>query len=589
MAGLVNHISSDGPSVIGIDVMFSERESLPADAELADAIKKAGNVVLATAFIVPERISGKASIKPASADVPDFLWDSAFMQLKSVTDIDWRKWAVKPDKVIPPLQEFSQNASLGHVYSSPDLDGVLRWGYTYVNFGDDCYPQLALQMARVMLGISMKDMILYGGSGIRLGDAFINTDLSGRVLIDYKSSETIDRTVSASDVLRGRLPQGYFHKKAVFIGTSALATYDQKVTPLSANATGVSINANLLENILDNKFIEKSPNFIEIATIVISGILLGLLLPSMGALGGSLIALSLILLYSTFATYMLVYRHLWIYLVLPVSNMFTVFFGQTIIRFFIEEKKAREIRGIFSRYVSPKIVEALITDSDSARLGGEQREITVLFSDVVGFTNLSEKLPPEEVVKRLNEYFNDMVGIIFEHDGTLNKFIGDALMAFWGAPIAQPDHAALAVRCALDMVKRMSELQAQWEAEGKTVIDIGIGINTGEVLVGNIGAEGKQMDYTIIGDNVNLGSRVEALTRKYKVKVLATEFTVERCKPAIESGTLDGTPLFRGIESVVVKGKEQPVGIYSVEATQPGVKAIVTAPEVDKVTVYKEK
>ncbi len=178
---------------------------------------------------------------------------------------------------------------------------------------------------------------------------------------------------------------------------------------------------------------------------------------------------------------------------------------------------------MFSSYVTERIVNELIKNPDMAKLGGERREITLLFSDVRGFTSFSEKHTPEEVVSILNEYLGAMTGIVFKWEGTLDKFIGDAILAFWGAPMHQENHAELAVKCALEMVSTLRQLQQKWPSEGKPALDCGIGINTGEVIVGNIGAEGKKMDYTIIGDHVNLGSRIESLTRKYNVHILMTD------------------------------------------------------------------
>jgi adenylate cyclase len=203
--------------------------------------------------------------------------------------------------------------------------------------------------------------------------------------------------------------------------------------------------------------------------------------------------------------------------------------------------------------VSKRIVDELIRDPSKAKLGGDRKEISVLFSDIRGFTSFSEKHQPEEVVTQLNEYLGAMTNIVFEYDGTLDKFVGDAVMAFWGAPLDQADHAERACRCALAMIGNLQELQKKWESEGKYVIDIGIGINTGDMIVGNMGAEGKKMDFTVIGDNVNLGARLEGLTRKYNNHIIISEFTYSKVKDIVKVNELG---------SVTVKGKEQPVVIY---------------------------
>jgi adenylate cyclase len=214
---------------------------------------------------------------------------------------------------------------------------------------------------------------------------------------------------------------------------------------------------------------------------------------------------------------------------------------------------------MFSSYVSKRIVDELIRDPSKAKLGGDRKEITVLFSDIRGFTSFSEKHQPEEVVSLLNEYLGAMTQIVFEHDGTLDKFVGDAIMALWGAPVGQPDHAERACRCALAMIRKLEELQGKWTAEGRYAIDIGIGINTGDMVVGNMGAEGKKMDYTVIGDNVNLGARLEGLTRKYNNHIIISAFTYGKVKDIVKVNELG---------AVTVKGKEQPVVIYDLVGIQ---------------------
>ena len=228
-------------------------------------------------------------------------------------------------------------------------------------------------------------------------------------------------------------------------------------------------------------------------------------------------------------------------------------------------KKEEIVRTNLSRYLSPQIVEDIIKKDVQVNLGGDRRVVTVLFMDMIGFTSLSERLQPEEVVAILNEYFTEMSEAIFRWEGTLDKFAGDQIMAFWGAPTEQPDHAELAVRCAVDVSRRLDELRKRWEKEGKPVLDSGIGINTGEALVGNIGVEGKKMDYTVIGDNVNLAARVEKLTRQYKTRILFTEYTFAHIEDCLKSDRLGHIKL-TDLAEVKVKGKEKGVRIYKLES-----------------------
>jgi len=233
---------------------------------------------------------------------------------------------------------------------------------------------------------------------------------------------------------------------------------------------------------------------------------------------------------------------------------------------------------MFSSYVSPKIVKELIENPDKARLGGERRVVTLLFSDIIGFTSLSERRQPEEVVSLLNEYFKEMADIIFRWDGTLDKFVGDEIMALWGAPLEQPNHAELALRCALNMSEKLNELQEMWRQRGSDTFDVGIGLNTGEVIIGNIGATGKKMDYTAIGDHVNLAARVEQLTRQYGTRILITENTYAHVEPLIKKGLLGHFEL-NELAKVKVKGKENEVKILGLK----GLKQVELPPEADVV------
>lgn len=565
MAGLVDRIADDHPKVIGIDILFSEEEGVLADARLAGSLKQAGNVVLAAAFPLLEKEASAAHETP-----PDYLWDTAFMSVKSVPGIDWKRWSVRASGVIPPQAEFAAVASLGHVTTYQDMDGVLRWEILAINLGQDLYPAFALQVARIAKGIPPEKMGVDGGSAITLGDRVIATDLAHRVLVNYYGKEQAYRYYSATDILHNRVADGLFKGKIVLLGTSAIATYDQKVTPFSANYPGVEKNATVVQNILDDSFIRRSPGIIELVIILATGLLLILILPRLSPGGGVLFGFLLALAYIGAASYAFVYHDLWMNLVLPTSNMLGIMTTGTITKLFIEERRARDIRAMFSCYVSPKIVETLINNPERAKLGGDRRIATILFSDMIGFTSISERLPPEEVVNMLNEYYQEMATIIFRWDGTLDKFIGDEIMALWNAPTDQPNHAELAIRCALHMSDRLDKLREGWNLRGLP-IDCGIGINTGAVLIGNIGLQGKKMDYTAIGNHVNIAARVEKLTRQYGSRILLTQATLDML-----AGIKFGHMQYVEHEPVLVKGKEEPVRVYELKSIP-----LETAPEAE--------
>jgi adenylate cyclase len=617
-ARLVEGIAQRGAKVIGLDVIYSEPEvtelkrSLQAvrasaqaagatqavrgvldqklkeadtDAQFEESVSKAGNVVLALPLVVPV----SDSCRQVEMAPPKYITSTLFMMVKQASS----GAALEPQcatSAVPPLRQFAAAAaSLGHVYTIPDRDGVTRYEYLAVRYGDDrdYYPSLGLEVARIYLGVPRDHMSLTLGEGVRLDRILIPTDQKARMLINHVGKEQSFRYVSATDVIHGRVAPDAFAGKAVFVGTAALGTYDQKTTPFSANFPGVEKNATVAENIITQQFLEQSvyDKPIDLALVLLFGFGLGLYLPKMRALPGATLAAAAFLGYAAVAQYLFVAQGLLLAVVFPLFTILTVFVAVTVLRFMTEEKQAKEVRAMFSSYVSPRIVEELIKDPAKARLGGQRKELTMLFSDVKGFTTLCEQHAPEQVVPLLNEYLTAMTEVVFHWNGTLDKFIGDAVVAFWGAPVDQPNHVELALKCALHMRRRLSELQEGWKARGLPMLDNGIGINTGPALVGNIGAEGKKMDYTMIGDHVNLAARAEGLTRKFNVSIVITEYTAEQLK-----GLLDRTHIqdelgrvgrvdLRRLAIVKVKGKAKPVGIYGLTSRGHGEQSVVTEDE----------
>ena len=584
MADLVNKVSSGKPKVIGIDIMFTERESREIDDRLAAAFKNAGNVVLATPFEVADAVEKPSAVPPP----PDFVEDAAFMTIRTVPGIKWKELSIKSVKVTPPLEEFSKAATLGQVSNLYDMDGVLRREILYVNYGDDCYPSFSLQIARIASKLTMKDLVLYGGSSIELGGNIIRTDLSGRNIINYRGKENTYQQISASDLISGRLSPDKLKDKIIFIGTSAQGTFDQKITPFSANFPGVEKNATVVDNILKNDFVRRSPYTVEIIVIIITTLLLALSLPRLNAKSGVILSSALIVSYIIPCSVALIYYNFWLNATYPILNMGFISAAGIISRWISEEKHSRQIRAMFSSYVTERLVDEMIRHPEMAQLGGHKREITVLFSDVVGFTVYSEHHNPEEVVAILNEYLGAMTDVVLKWEGVLDKFIGDAIVVFWGAPMKQDDHAERAVRCALEMQERLDQLRIKWEAEGREPLSAGIGLNSGEAIVGNIGAEGKKMDYTVIGDHVNLGARVESLTRLYNAKILITEYTLDKLRPGIAAGQFRGVSIL-GQERVIVKGKETPVGVFTLTALDSQAETVIVECDPEKTIKLTEK
>lgn len=608
-ARVVEGVAQDGAKVIGLDLMYSEPEATdyhlslaeirslakapngaaPAlrqllaqklaqadpDRQFTQSLHNAKTVVLALPLDVPE-IQSAGLGAPAVTGPPAFILRHQFMLVRGVSGGEPFE-PYRATGLLPPLKAFADEAvSLGHVSSPPDPDGVTRYAPLAIRYGGrrDYYPSFALEIARIYLGISRDRMALALGQGVLLGDLLIPTDQKARLLINYVGRARSFRSVSATDVIHQRIPPGTFTGKAVLVGASALATYDQKVTPFSANLPGLELNATVVDNILHGPFLLKPlwSGPIDLTVVLLLGLGLGAVLTRLRALPGALVSLAALLGYLAAAQYVFVVHGLWLDVVSPVLTLVSVFLVITVMRFMTEERKTREIRALFSNYVSPLIVEELIKDPRKATLGGSRKELTMLFSDVAGFTTFSEKHAAEDVVAQLNEYLGAMSEVIIRWNGTLDKFVGDAIVAYWGAPVEQPDHVELAIKCALHMRKRLAELQDKWRAEDRVPFESGVGINTGVAVVGNIGAEGKKMDYTMIGDQVNLAARIQGLTRTFGCPIVITEFTASRLKDLIgdvassdNKGRL-GHVALRKLGTVRVKGKAQTVVAYGLES-----------------------
>lgn len=601
-ATLIEKISEGGAKTIGVDVLFAEpqitetskvidaikrdygrlktrdrvfEQSLArraeednVDARLANSIEKAGNVILGFVMDVPTIYE-----ETTLSEIPDPIYDYPFMIVREGV---FNRPIVANRAIIPIEVLISSAQSMGHAYTYYERDGAIRWEPLYVKLEEFYYPSFGIEVVRHYLGLERDELSLTLGEGLMMGESFVPTDESGRALINYAGRTGTFPAYSASDLLDGKLAAGALKGRIVLVGATAFGTTDTHITPF-AQLHGIEKQATVVENLLKNNFLhkEEGTKLLEMCTIIVCGLIMGLGLPRLRAGGGVLLSALLLIVYLFLIQYLLIRYRLWMGLLTPSFNIFLLYSTITTYRFFTEERKAKDIRNMFSSYVTERVVNELVEHPEMAKLGGHRSTVTVLFSDIRGFTTYSEKRSPEEVVPILNEYLAEMTKVVFRWDGTLDKFVGDEIMAFWGEPLPQEDHAELAVRCALNMMDRLAELQEKWKAEGKEPLDIGIGVNSGEVLIGNIGAEGKKMDYTIIGDHVNLGARVEALTRVYNDHILITEFTYDRIKHLLATGDQHKGPgdlkrdliahaRFKKIEPVKVKGKERSVMIYEI-------------------------
>ncbi|NUN05109.1 MAG: adenylate/guanylate cyclase domain-containing protein [Bdellovibrio sp.] len=407
-------------------------------------------------------------------------------------------------------------------------------------------------------------------------------DKSGQMLINYYGRQMSFPYVSAKElfnnrptirVQRGRInaqtkalefeekeyPRAEFFKgRSVLVGATAIGLYDLRNTPVEANYPGPELHLTMLANLLDQNFLKLWPFEARAMPWIILavGILLSIALAWMGSISSIFVFLGTVTILAGADIWFFTQKHTLLHSVFLYFNVFAVFFAIQVFKYFTEEKKKRELKSTFSKYVSPAVVDELLKDAKNLQLGGRRVRMTAFFSDVRGFTTISEKLAPEELSRVLNMYLTPMTDIVFKNKGTLDKYMGDAVMAFFGAPIEDKDHAKHACLCALRSIEKLMELQKVFAEKNLPMIDIGIGINTGDMSVGNMGSNIVQ-NYTIMGDSVNLASRLEGINKEYGTRIVISEFTYNDVKNDF---------IAREIDRVRVKGKLEPVRIYELLA-----------------------
>ncbi len=463
----------------------------------------------------------------------------------------------------------------GFFNAPPDADGVVRRATLILPYGRspnpeewDLFASLDVMAARAYLGLTADQTILsYGQVGIQeiqLGpDLRVRPDHRGQITINYQGPAGSFAHYSMADVASGKFAPGTFRGKLVLVGATATGIGDLKTTPYGGtNYPGVEIHANVIDNILNQRFLKRGAKqaLADVLLIFLFGIPVGiwmaLVSPRWMWFG---LGLLLPLAAADYRTFL---GGGWLNFTVPALTLTSNVLLVSLYRALVEEKEKRRVRTAFGQYLSPEVIRRLLINPQLVE--PRKTEITVMFSDIRGFTTISEKLDAQDLALFLNQYLTEMTSIVFRHSGTLDKYIGDAVMAFWGAPFEEPGHAAKACEAALEMMKRVQEQQAQWKAEGKPPLDIGIGLNTGVASVGKMGSA-LRYGYTALGDAVNLSSRLEGLNKEYGTHILVNETTFEAAKYA--------GFVFRELDLIRVKGKLQPVRIYELLARQADLSA----------------
>lgn len=436
-------------------------------------------------------------------------------------------------------------------------DGVVRQVETLVQVGKRYFPALSLKMLSHYLGESIE--VVGDETGvleIRLGEKVFHPFPSSAFWVNYKGPQKTFRHHSMADILDRTIPIEQLRDKMVLMGVTEVGVLDLRVTPVSEAYPGVEVHANLLDNLLSDTYFryDVSNDIYTLLLILFFGLALGIILPRMKLVYSIGLVILLLAGYTLLHRFAVVYWLTWPSYIYVFLTIFLTAVGVTQYMFFVADKDKRFIKGAFQQYLSPVVINQLMDDPDKLQLGGEERVMTALFSDVKGFSTISEQLTPNELVFLLNEYLTEMSNIILKYEGTVDKFEGDAIIAFFGAPIDFPDHATRAALVCLEMQSRLAEMRLQWRKEGREELYHRIGINTGPMVVGNMGSSSR-FDYTIMGNDVNLAARLEGVNKMYKNEILMSERTYQSCKETIEARELD---------MIRVVGINEPVRIYEI-------------------------
>jgi adenylate cyclase len=557
-AGLVHYLNQWGAKAIGFDIFFQGADPHAGDDQrFAGALSEQKNVVLG--FTVNQgtfRESDPAAREKLRQRLDQFavhVDGGNALHLADYSGIDLPE---------DPLLEAVPSIGCATVLSDPD--GPVRRVTPLFRFRNHYLASLPLALAMIAKGGPADKQLQVGaGPSLTFGGHHMPLDDRGRMLIrwygpaftfkSYSVWKVFNAALAYENGRKSELSPSDFKNKIVLIGATAVGAADFRTTAFSETYAGVELQATVLANLLRGDSLRTTrPAVAASAMVLMAFLMAGLVYSLDSALLYSLLAFAAGTLYFGAACWLFRAESLWVPMVAPLAGGGTAFLGSTLTRYATEGREKRQYRKTLMKYLSPSLVETIMTDLDWASLRAEKKTLTVLFSDVRGFTTFSEKYPPETVIATLNEHLNMMVSVIFKHQGTLDKFVGDCVMAFWGAPLAQPNHAELAARAALEMIEGLEKLNEKWQSEGRPTLHIGVGINTGEMLFGNIGSE-QRMDFTVIGDSVNLGARLESSTKELHASIVISEATYQEIRGVAE---------VRPLGEIHVKGKEQGIIVY---------------------------
>jgi adenylate cyclase len=567
-------------AVVGFDVVFAEKDNssglkvlqelgknqlkevpqfqsaltrlapqLDYDSQFAAKLKQR-NVVLGYYF------NADAESTSGALPLPVFVTDD--LKGRQVNFTRWHGYGAN-------LPQFMSNAaSAGHFNPLIDFDGVVRRVPMVVEYAGAYYESLSLAVVRTVLGAPNLKLGFAGndknytrlewlGLDVEQGSLRIPVDNDVSALVPYRGGRGTFKYISVTDVLNGRIPAEALQNKIILIGTSAPGLMDMRSTPVDEVYPGVEIHANMISGILSQSIKSTPPYTLgaEVLLLLVVGVTLSFLLPLLSPLQDTLVTV-----FALFTT-VVVNGFLWQYgnIGLPLAGglmmILALFALNMSYGYFFESRTKRQITRLFGQYVPKEIVGEMSKRPEQVSMDGDSREMTILFSDVRGFTTISEGLDPKELSLLMNEFLTPLSRVVYKHRGTIDKYMGDCIMAFWGAPLPESKHAYNAILAGMEMQRALEELQPYFKQRGWPPIRIGVGVNTGRVSVGNMGSE-VRVAYTVMGDAVNLASRLEGITKEYGVGIVVGESTKAAAPEFV----------YRELDWVRVKGKDKPVAIF---------------------------
>jgi len=573
-----------GSKVIGMDMVFSEAQKNPiqeslkrialagktnpevtqwlkqyqkigdVDEMFATVLHKYRNRICMGYFFYPQAASTPPNAVKQLAQVGKLLRPSA---MTAQEDGDASRFITHMQAVTNNLPQFAKAAEIAGFFNFfPDPDGLVRRVPLVAELNGYYYPSLDLQTLRMALGWPSLSVRLsgHGVEDLRLKGKGIETDARGRMLINHYGPGHTFRYVSAADVLEGRVNPAIFKDSIVLLGITATGVFDTRTSPFDTVFPGVEAHATVISNILHHQELRRPVwlQVTELLGVLFIGLACGWLVLGRGAVvqGVTLIGVPLFIMLLAF--WLFTSYNIWLKEIYLILGVLMTAAPVTLIEYIIESRKRAFIHDAFAHYLAPHVVDELARHPETLRLGGEKKEITAMFSDIEGFSTFSESMHPEELVHFLNQYLSAMSDIILEYGGTIDKYEGDAIIAFFGAPLDVPDHATQAVRAALAQQAQLQQLRKHWMEMGSPELHARIGVNSGSMIVGNIGTK-THMNYTIMGDDANLASRLEGVNKAYGTSILISNHTYFEAQDRI---------LARFVDRVYVVGRKTSVEIY---------------------------